>query len=197
MHVGDFSLQAGLVIELVVFSDASTVLANLRALGIFLGGDNAKFFTKRQVNIGFCVAGCTGVSIPVPGAAKVASLFNNPQVLEARFPKPSAGNQSAETTPDNDDLGFVGERFAWGCRFDIGIFDVIGKVVGHFNVLVVTIAAQSLVTFETIPVSQLVGIKAKFFFRWDRLSHGRVILGMAFRFGNERVTLPELNFQKY
>ena len=71
-------------------ADGAAVLENLRRMGILFLRHVAEFFEEWQINVGFHVTLCAGIAVPVPGAAKVASLLNNANVFDAGLSEPRA-----------------------------------------------------------------------------------------------------------
>src|SRR3979411_3075058 len=80
-HLADLGLEAGQTIEVEVLANATRMRTDLVAEAVFLLGDVAGLFQQRQVDVAFDVALSTRISIPVPGAAKVAAFLYDANVL--------------------------------------------------------------------------------------------------------------------
>src|SRR5271154_1204115 len=89
-HPGDMGLEGGVFVEVVVPGDALGMLEDLGREGVLLLRNVAEFLDKRQVAVGFNVALSAGIPVPIPGAAEVAALLDDAQVLDAGFPQTRA-----------------------------------------------------------------------------------------------------------
>ena len=77
-------LQAGVAVQVVVLGDAPAVRQDLRALGVLLGGDVAELLEQRHVHVGLDVTRDARVAVPVPGAAHVGRLVDQPHARRRR-----------------------------------------------------------------------------------------------------------------
>jgi hypothetical protein len=94
------------------------------------------------------------VSIPVPGPAKIAALFDHPDILNTGVPKSRSGLQSAKSAPDNNDVHVIVQRFSLNFLVWIRIVQKVGKITNHLNVLVVAIGTKTLVPFLSISIPE-------------------------------------------
>ena len=74
--------------------------------------------------------------------------------------RPSAGEQAAETTADDDDLDLVVQRITRQ-RLDIRVVDVAREVADHLDVLLVAVGAQPLVALDAVLLAQRIGIEGE------------------------------------
>ena len=81
-HLG---AEAGVGVEIKVLCDVFAVREDFGGKRILILRDVAKFFAKRQVDVGFCIAGGARVTVPVPGPTKVAAFFDQAEVVKTRF----------------------------------------------------------------------------------------------------------------
>src|SRR5713226_8398882 len=84
----DLRLEAGPLVKVEVLPDPLGVLENLGREGVLLLRDISGLFEQRQVNVGFNVALGAGIAVPVPGPAKVATLFDDANVSDPGLLKP-------------------------------------------------------------------------------------------------------------
>ena len=154
-HLGG---QARVVVEAEVIGDALAVLEDLRRLGVLLGGDVAGLLEQREVDVGLDVALRAGVAVPVPGAAEVAALLDDADVVDAGLAEPGAGDQPGEPAADEGHGDLVDQRLALG-GFDVGVLEVVGELAGHLDVLLVAVGSQALVALELVAPAQLVGVE--------------------------------------
>ena len=82
-HPGDFGLEKRPVIKSIVVAESLAVVEYFPGVGVLLPGDVADLLEERQVDVGLDVALGSRVPVPVPGATEIASLFDDPQVLNA------------------------------------------------------------------------------------------------------------------
>ena len=90
-----------------MLGDAPAVREDLVALGVFLGRYVAEFLQQRHVHIRLDVTCDAGVAVPVPGAAHVGGLVDEPDVLHSKLTQPHAGQQPAEPGADDCDVNLV------------------------------------------------------------------------------------------
>ena len=99
-----------------------------------------------------------GIAVPVPGAAEVAALLDEPDVVDAGLAQAGAGEQAAEAAADDQHLDLVGQRLALDRR-DVRIVDVVRELAGDLDVLLVAVGAQALVALLAVLLAQRVGIE--------------------------------------
>jgi hypothetical protein len=90
-HRGHFGLEAGVAVQIVLATDRGAVREDLGRARVLLFGDVAHLFQERQVDVRLDVALRAGVAVPVPGAAEVAALLDQAQVVEAALAQARAG----------------------------------------------------------------------------------------------------------
>ena len=77
---GDVGLEEGVRVEVERAGQQLGVLEDLRGAGVVLGRHEARLLEERQVDVGLDVAHAARVPVPVPGAAEVARLLDDPDV---------------------------------------------------------------------------------------------------------------------
>ena len=93
-----------------MLGDAPAVRQDLRALGVLLGRDVAELLEQRHVHVRLDVTGDARVAVPVPGAAHVGRLVDQPHAVDAELAQPRARQQSAEAGTDDRHVDLVGQR---------------------------------------------------------------------------------------
>ena len=79
----DRGLKHGEVVQVVLLRDRLAVGENLRPLGVVPCRDVVHLVEQRQVVVRNNIAGNTGVTVPVPGAADVGATFDDADALDA------------------------------------------------------------------------------------------------------------------
>ena len=161
MHGGDFGLEANVAIEIIFARDGAAIGKDFRCACVFLNRHIAGFFQQRQIDIAFNVASSTGITVPVPCAAKVATLFDDAHILDARFAQTRSGQHAAETAADHHNVNVVGQRRALNRRFDIRVIKIMRERVFDFEILRIAIGPHALVAFSAIFGAQRRRIKFK------------------------------------
>ena len=133
-----------------MLGDAPAMRVDLGCLGVFFGGDVAQLLEHRHVDVGFDVAGRPRITVPIPGAAKIAALLDDAQPLDAGFAQAARGEQAAETAADDQDVGLLDDRRAGEVRIGPGIDVVIGEAARQFGILVRSVGPPALVAFGRI-----------------------------------------------
>ncbi len=144
-----------------MLGDRPAVGEDLTGARVLLLRDVAEFFEERQVDVRLDVAHRSGVAIPVPRAAEVATLLDEADVGDAAFAEAGAGEQAAEAAADDDDIGVVGERLAFDLPVEIRVVDEVGELAGDFGVLLVAVLADTLVPLAAILLAQGVGVEGQ------------------------------------
>src|SRR5208337_4695058 len=93
----DLGLKAGVAIQIELLADAPRVGQDFRRVRVLLLGDVAGFLEQRQIDVRLDIALRTGIAIPVPGAAEVAALLDDADILYAGLAQTRACQQAAET----------------------------------------------------------------------------------------------------
>ena len=149
----DLGMEQRVVIEIILAADALALFKNLRCESIFARRHMAGLFQQRHINERRGIAHGPWVAIPIPGTAEVSALFDNADVLDAVFDATRAGNQPRETTANESEGHMVFFRFAL-CAGHIRVFQVVRQLLLDFDVLIVSVFAQSLVTLLAILLAQ-------------------------------------------
>ena len=154
-----FGLQARVTVQVVVLGDAAAVREDLGAFGVLLARDVAEFFEQRHIDVGLDVTGDSGVAIPVPGAADVGGLVDQPHVLDAELLAPRADEQSAEAGADDRDVDGI---VRWGrAEFRIGprIVAEPCECAGDLDVLGDAVGPQTPLAFFGVFGAQRIGVE--------------------------------------
>ena len=158
----DLSLKACVAIEIELLADPPRMREDFRREGVLLLRDVAGFLEQRQIDVRLDVALRAGIAVPVPGAAEVAALLDDADILDAGLAQTRARQQAAEAAADDHDLHRVVQRRAGEAGIDVGIVDVAAEVALHFDVLLVAVGAQAFVALLAILGAQRIGIEIEF-----------------------------------
>jgi hypothetical protein len=104
------------VVEPELPPDPPAVLEDLRPMRVLLGRHVPRLLEERHVDEGGRVALGARVAVPVPGAAEVAALLDEADVLDARFLQAGTGDEAGEAAADDGDGDVVELGFARGDR---------------------------------------------------------------------------------
>jgi hypothetical protein len=129
--------------------DAPAVLEDLRRAGVFLARDVRRLLQQREIHIGLDVALCSGISVPVPGAAEVATLFDYAKVVDTRLGEARTGDEAREPAADERNGHVVDQRRSFdGLR--VGVTEVVGELPRDLDVLGVPVSSDPLVALHAI-----------------------------------------------
>ena len=128
------------VVQIEVLPDALAVLEDLGRVGVLLGRHVAGLFEEGEVDHRRGVALSARVAIPVPGAAEVASLLDDPDVVDAGLVQHRAGDQAREASADEGNGDVIGQGLSL-FDLDIGVFEVVGELADRLDVLLVAVRA--------------------------------------------------------
>ena len=94
-----------------------------------------------------------GIAVPVPGAAEIAALLDDADVLDAGLDQPRAGDKARKAAADEGEGDVVGLRRARGDR-RIGIVEIVRELALDLKILIVAVGAQPLVALLQIFLAQ-------------------------------------------
>ncbi len=146
------------VIEPIVLADAPAVFEDLGTVGELLRGDEVQLFEQRDIAIGFVVALDAGIPIPVPNAAEVPALLDDPDVVDASLLELGGRQQAREAPAEDGDIDILRNRLARHDRSVRVDVVVLLELVLQFDVLLRAFRAQPLLTLMPIPLSQRVDV---------------------------------------
>ena len=95
-----------------MFCNILCVLHDFRRKRIFVFGNVVQLFQHWQITIGFNVTHRTRVTIPVPSAAKVATLLYDTNIRETLLTQSPTQQQTAKAATNNHNFNGVIQRFA-------------------------------------------------------------------------------------
>ena len=141
-----------------MLADVAAVLEDLGAVGELLRRHEVELFEQRDVAVRVVVALDPGKAVPVPHAAEVAGHLDHPDALDAGLLQIRPGQQSGESTAEDDDLGVLDDRVARRHR-RVGIDLVeLREVALEFQILAGAFRAQSLVPLLRVLLPQRVDV---------------------------------------
>ena len=149
----DLGLEQRVFVEAEVLADALAVREDLRRMRVLLRRHVAGLFEQRQVDQEARVALRAGISVPVPGAAEVAALLDDPDVLDANFRQPRCGGEPGKTATDESEGDVIGFRRARRDR-RIGIVEIVRELPRDPQVLIVAVGTQPLVALLQILLAE-------------------------------------------
>ena len=126
LEVGDLGVEQRVVVEAELLADAAAVLEDLGRVRVLLGRHVAGLFEQRHVHERRGVALRAGIAVPVPGAAEVAALLDDADVVDAGFLEPGAGDEAGEPAADERERDVVGLRLALDDR-RVRVVEVVAR----------------------------------------------------------------------
>ncbi len=136
-------LQARIAVQVVVLCDSLAVREDFRALGVLFGGDVAKFFEQRHIHVRLDVAGDARIAVPVPGAAHVGGLVDQPHTSDTELAQPRPGQQPTESSSNDRHVHLVGKWLAREMRVGPRIFGEPGESTRYLDILRDTVRPQA------------------------------------------------------
>jgi hypothetical protein len=131
----DLGLEQGVLVEPEVAGQDLAVAEDLRGARVLLRRHVAGLLEQRQVDGGIHVAHAARVSVPVPGAAEVGRLVDDPEVRDPSADQVDGGQHAGPPAAQHHDVNVVRDRLAAevgvGPRIPVeGVF-VEGLVLAH------------------------------------------------------------------
>jgi hypothetical protein len=157
LEPGHLGGQQGVVVQAEVTGDATGVLEDLGAVRVLLGRHVAGLFEQRQVDERRGVALRARVPVPVPGAADVAALLDQANLLDAGLPELRTRDEPGEAPADEGDEHVVEHGLA-RLGLDVRVVDEVGEGTGDLDVLLVAVGPKPLVALDPVLVEQRVAV---------------------------------------
>ena len=154
-HLGG---QARALVDLELPGDSTAMLHDLRSARVLLARDVGRLLQQRQIHVGLDVALCSGISVPVPGAAEVATFFDDAKVVDARLREPGRRDEARKSTADDCNSDVVDQRRSVD-GLGVRILEVVGELSGDLDVLVVPVSPDSLVALHLVFLAQRVRVE--------------------------------------
>lgn len=152
----DAGVEQCFVIEIVVMSDAPAVLADLWAVGEFLGRNMSGLLQQRHVDERGGVAHDSGIPIPIPYSAEVSGLVDDADIVDARILEACRGDEPCEAATDGCKGHMIG-LWLTGRHRHVGVDGFSECSVLDSHVLVETVVALTLVAFFCVLLVKRIG----------------------------------------
>jgi hypothetical protein len=149
----DLGVKQRVVVQAILLADALAVRQYFRRMRIFLRRHVAGFFEQRHVDHRRGIALRAGIPVPVPGAAEVAALLDDPNIPDTGFRQPRGSGEPGKAPAEESEGDVIGLRLACGDR-RIGIVEIMRELPRNAEILVVTVRAEPLVALLQIFLAQ-------------------------------------------
>ena len=120
---------------------------------VFLRRHVPGFLEQRHVDHRGRIALRAGIAVPVPGAAEIAALLDDADILDAGFRQPRGGGEPGKAAADEGEGDVVGLGIARRDR-RVGIVEIMGELSLDLDILVVAVGAQPLVALLHVFLAQ-------------------------------------------
>ncbi len=131
----DRGVEQAVFVEAEHVGEPLTVFEDLETRGEFHRRDIARLLEERQVAVGLHIAGDARIAVPVPGAADVAALLAETDVLEAGVAQLVPEQQTGEAAAHHQDFALVGQRLPLDRRRRVDIGEVFREVAFQGDVV--------------------------------------------------------------
>ena len=144
-----------------MLTDLAAIGQDLWRAGIFLDRHIADLFEQGQIDIAFDVTGRAGIAVPVPGAAKVAALFDHANTVDACLAQPCARQQPAKAAANDRHLDLIGQGRAFETGLDIGVIQIVTELGLDLDVLVIALCLDAPIPFRAVLFAQFNRVEIK------------------------------------
>ena len=120
---------------------------------VFLRGHVPRFFQKWEINHCCGVAHRTGIAIPIPDTAKVATALDYPKIFDAFFTESGAHTEPRKASTYHHESEVIGDRLT---RFGLKVWVVfhLGEFSSWRQVLGNSVWTNSLASFQRVLLSK-------------------------------------------
>ena len=151
-HLGCACGQQRILVQTKCCCDALSVSENLMSRHVLRRWHSSGLFQQRKINHRSCIAHGSGVSVPVPHSADVASRIEQSYVLNPSLFQRRTSYETREPGTNDCDSDVIVHGFTFNDRCVRVVGDSL-KSAGRLYVLVVAICAQPLISLEQIPLT--------------------------------------------
>ncbi len=128
------------------------VLEDLSGAGVALGRHEARLLEERQVHVRLDVAHAARIPVPVPGAAEVSRLLDDPDVIDPVLGEVDGREHPGEATPHDHDGGLLDH----GVPGEAGLHERVPvQLLSEFTPLGHALRAEALLLLPQVPLTQL------------------------------------------
>ena len=145
LGTGYFCLHQRIGMQIIFFGYHTTIIKCFRRIGIFLLRGKLGFFQQGEIDVRLDVARSARIPVPIPRAAKVAALFDNPEIINAGLAQARRSQHAAKAASDNRHFNLILNRPALKRLVDIWIVDKISEIALDLLILVIAVSAYTLV----------------------------------------------------
>ena len=133
-----------------MLTNCLAVIQNFPGEGILFFWNVVQFFKQRQVAISFDVTLGAWVAIPIPGATKRATLFNDHDVVNASIAQSRAGLKATKATTDQYNIHFIIYGFTFRYFINVRIFKIVREIARHLDILLISVFSKAFIAFNAI-----------------------------------------------
>ena len=151
-NLGCARRQQRILIQTKCCCDELSVSENLVSRHVLRRWHSSGLFQQRKINHRGCIAHGSGVSVPVPHSADVASRIEQSYVLNPSLFQRRTSYETREPGTNDCDSDVIVHGFTFNDRC-VRVVGDSRKPTGRLEVLVVTIRAQPLISLEQIPLT--------------------------------------------
>ena len=150
-------MKERVVVETKLLANVAAVGPDLRSVRVLFGRHVAGFLEQRHIDKGGGVTLSARVSIPVPGSAKVAALFDNPNIINPALFESRASDKTRKAAANKGEGHMVIFWFA-GRNRCVRVFKVVRQLSFNPDVLVIPVGSKTLIPLFAIALFELVNI---------------------------------------
>ena len=142
-------VKQGIVVEAELPPYALAMVQNFRSVGVFFARHMAGFFEQRHIDHRRRIALRAGITVPIPGAAKIATLLDDANIRYARFDQPCARNQTTKAATDKGKGYVIGLwlPFPAGSK---AVLQIVSEPTFQLQVLIIAVRPQAFIPFLAV-----------------------------------------------
>jgi hypothetical protein len=145
-HLG---VKQRIVVEIELPPDPLAVRQDLRRMRVFLRRHVAGLFEQRHVDHRRGVTLRAGISVPVPGAAEIAALLDDADILDAGLGQPRRSGEPGKAAADKGEGDVIRLRCALDHR-RVGILEIMRELALDLEILVIAVGTEPLVALLAV-----------------------------------------------
>ncbi len=148
-NFGHLGLEDRAFVEVECLADGAAVFQYLRRPRVLFDRHVADLFEQRQVDVALDIASRARIAVPVPGAAEIPALLDDPDIFNPGLLQSRPGKQTTKAAAHHDHLDIIEHWRAFNAG-DVRIVEIVRVPTRDLDILFISVLAKPLVALGAV-----------------------------------------------